>query len=96
MITTINSGGTNVLLHTNKGLTIGMEQTSLEQHLKKHPDVATTPGGYLEQAAIVLRKGQPYKQGMVYNGMFTRTYESSEIGCPMILTVHRKFPHNAA
>ncbi len=72
-----------------QGLVLGMPLDSLESHIAKHPDIATTPEGYLEQAARVLRLGRPYKKGRMYSGVFTRAYNSEEFGCQMICTVHR-------
>ena len=72
-----------------QGLVLGMPLDSLESHIAKHPDIATTYDGYLEQAARVLRLGKPYKKGMLYSGIFTRAYTSEELGCQMVCTVHR-------
>ncbi|MBU0471258.1 MAG: hypothetical protein KKF89_03290 [Nanoarchaeota archaeon] len=93
MTYTINSGGTNIAMYETKGQLLGMAQTSLDEHLQKHPDIASTPDEYLEKAAQILANGRPYKNGMLYDGIFARAYNSAEIGCPIVLTVHNRFRH---
>lgn len=86
----INSKEIEILIHESNGLFVGMTQSSLETHMKKHPEIARTPEGYLETAAFVLRNGTPYKNGKIYKGIFAGSYIHPELDCEMVITVHQK------
>lgn len=87
----IFSGGIEFHIHESNGFTIGMPMNSIDEHIKKHPDIATTPEGYLERAAEVLNHGKPYHDGKLYHGIFARGYNSQEIGCFVVNTIHRRY-----
>ncbi|MBU2634428.1 MAG: hypothetical protein KJ674_04230 [Nanoarchaeota archaeon] len=91
MIQTINSGGVEIVINEQDGLKIGMPIESLVSHMIKHPDIASTHQGYLEEATRVLREGKPYRNGLVHKGIFVGGYVSEEIGGFIVTTVHRKF-----
>ena len=78
---------------TGKGpnLRVGMELNSLIEHIRKHPDIGTTPEEYLGKALEVLGNGSRYKNGLIKEGIFLSGYHSEEFGCYMVNTVHRKF-----
>lgn len=90
MVSLINSAGTNIVTHKSNGIVVGMPESSLERHLRKHPDIAKTPQTYLEQSTRVLRYGRPYDNGMLHEGIFCRAYDSPEVGLKMVCTVHRR------
>jgi len=87
--------GTPVVVLESGNARVAMSEGSLEKHLGKHPDVANTPEGYLEQAMKVLTGGKRYKDGVRLGGLFARAYDSRELGCPIICTVHRLFTKDA-
>jgi len=87
----INSGGTNIAIYQKGEYKVGMPIRSLNAHLEKHPDVSPTPEDYLGKAIDILINGKPYKNGLVYEGIFLGGYESQEIEGLMVSTIHRKF-----
>jgi hypothetical protein len=90
----LNAAGTDIVIHEATDPVVGMPAKSLEEHLEKHPDIASTPEGYLQTAAEVIKHGRPYKNGNLYKGIYVRAHPSQEIGCHIVYTVHRRFPDN--
>ncbi len=91
MLKRLTLDGTLVVVFESGNARVAMPEGSLEGHVRKHPDVAATPEGYLEQALRVLTGGKRYKDGVRLGGLFARAYDSRELGCPIICTVHRLF-----
>lgn len=91
MMEIINSGGIEIAVCKFSNIVLGMAKASLDEHVRKHPDIAKTHEGYLEKAAEVLKEGKSYKDGVIHNGVFVRAYPSQECGCPIVCTVHRKW-----
>ena len=91
MLRHILSGEANILILEDTNPKVGMEQSSLTEHLMKHPDVSPTAEGYLGMAADALVHGRNYKNGKLYHGFFMAGYRSQEIGCYIVTTVHRRF-----
>jgi len=92
MLRNIVSGQTEILILDNNDVNVGMPKASLSSHMKKHPDIASTPEEYLTHAYHILKNGKDYKNGKVHDGVFARVLPSTEINGYMVYTVHRKFP----
>ena len=91
MLNIIKSGGIDIAILEKEKIRIGMPISSLDEHIKKHPDVASKREEYLEKAAEVIYNGKKYKNGYLYKGMFAALYESEEVNCYILTTLHKRF-----
>ncbi len=87
----IDSNGAQILLYTIPDLVVGMEINTLDDHIRKHPDVIgaarihdvgdAARQAYLDTAYDVLSNGSFYSghRGYVKDGLFCRACPSQEL-----------------